>query len=292
MDLDNIVPTVITLVVIGFAIAISILVAVGVQDGTLQISSENTTESFVMLANGSTQQLTTVEEGVTSSSATAHNNSWLEFDGVNDVVKISDSINANLSNGYTISLWINAKSSNITGGDGIYLHFLNKTGSRPDYLIGIRDVSGVAQIKFRSIINGSGCDDTATSKGFAKNNREWIYVTGVFNGTTNKLYINSLLNDTDNLPDYCTQLISETISDNLNIGIGGRYTEASYVEGSIEEVRIYNKSLTDSEISEIYNSGRIANSSLPSTGLVAWYSFNEATGNVVYDKSGNNNHGS
>ena len=73
--------------------------------------------------------------------------------------------------------------------------------------------------------------------------------------------------------------------------MGSSSTPNAFFNGSIDELRVYNQTLIQSQISEIYNSGRIANSSLPSDGLVLWYSFDEGTGTTIYDKSGNGNHG-
>ena len=49
-----------------------------------------------------------------------------------------------------------------------------------------------------------------------------------------------------------------------------------------DEVRAYNRTLTDVEISEIYASGRTPNSSLPTTGLVLWLPLNENSGTTVH----------
>ena len=79
----------------------------------------------------------------------------------------------------------------------------------------------------------------------------------------------------------------EKTNDDFNIG---RHSP-DYFNGGIDEVRIYNRSLSSLEVSEIYNSGRIANSSLPSNGLVLWYAFDENSDTTVHDLSGNGNDG-
>ena len=53
-------------------------------------------------------------------------------------------------------------------------------------------------------------------------------------------------------------------------------------KGYGDEIRWYNRSLSQSEITQIYNSGRKANSSLPTTGLVLWLPLNEGTGTDVH----------
>ena len=112
MNLDNAPSIVLSLVVIGFVIAMSILVAVGVQDGISHTIEVDATETFLMLEDGSTQQLVGVGDGITSISATRLNQTWLDFDGVDDFVDVPHNalqLGTNLSNGFTISAWINPK---------------------------------------------------------------------------------------------------------------------------------------------------------------------------------------
>jgi len=54
---------------------------------------------------------------------------------------------------------------------------------------------------------------------------------------------------------------------------------------SMDELRLYNRSLTQQEITNVYGSGRITNSSLPNDGLVLWQPINENTGTTTYDIS-------
>jgi hypothetical protein len=62
----------------------------------------------------------------------------------------------------------------------------------------------------------------------------------------------------------------------------------------MDEVRMYNRTISQDEINQIYNSGRIANSSLNSTGLVLWLKANEINNNLTiidssnYANNGNN----
>jgi hypothetical protein len=85
---------------------------------------------------------------------------------------------------------------------------------------------------------------------------------------------------------------STTNSDGPNINltgltIGKAFTN-SFHRGSIDEFMIFNRRLSTEEIQTIYNAGRAANlSSLGISGLYAYYSFNEGSGDKVYDLSEN-----
>jgi hypothetical protein len=66
-----------------------------------------------------------------------------------------------------------------------------------------------------------------------------------------------------------------------------------YFNGSIDEVLIFNRSLSSDEISQLYNSGNglYANTSIApfNDGLVAGWHFDEGTGTTAYDITGRNN---
>ena len=55
-----------------------------------------------------------------------------------------------------------------------------------------------------------------------------------------------------------------------------------YFIGSIDELRIFDRTLTPVEIEEDYS---IMGHYPDRDGIIAWYSFDEAAGNVVYDNS-------
>ena len=68
------------------------------------VSSENQT-----ILSASTETLSPIGEGVTTSSASVYNQTWLEFDGVDDIVHIDES--TNFSNPFSVAFWINSNSN-------------------------------------------------------------------------------------------------------------------------------------------------------------------------------------
>jgi PKD repeat protein len=69
------------------------------------------------------------------------------------------------------------------------------------------------------------------------------------------------------------------------IGSHGNTAEFKNFKGVIDEVRIYNRTLSTAEISAHYNSG-IGQYGRPEVGLVAGWHFDESSGTVVHDYSG------
>lgn len=227
-----------------------------------------------ILANNSAI-LSPIGEGITSSSGTSANDSWLEFDGVNDGVVAQSSDSLNITQNITISLWVNLATTNQISNS----YALRVEGDS----YGIQTSSGGAQAIF--IIQNSSLDYTLTSaNGVNLTVGEWTHLVGRYDGTELAMFINGVKNNTKS---YAGDIESVT-----NLNIGSEAVSSGFYSGAIDEARIYNQTLTDSQITEIYNSGRQPNSSLPSEGLVLWYSFNEGPGSTtVYDKSGNSNDG-
>jgi hypothetical protein len=122
---------------------------------------------------------------------------------------------------------------------------------------------------------------------------EWTHVAFVRNSlTTAQLYINGVRTDEFTFVNPGTIPVNK-----LNIGVRERANLDGYFNGSMDEVRIWNRSLCQSEI---VNNGDSANGelSLPQQGLLAYYQFNQgylqannATENILQDASGNNRTG-
>ncbi len=76
---------------------------------------------------------------------------------------------------------------------------------------------------------------------------EWLHITGTYDGTSARIYLNGNLVDTHNL----TGVISGS-----QLAAFGRDGAAAfaYFEGAIDEVKIYNRALSASEIRQMYQS--------------------------------------
>jgi len=110
MELEDIYPAVLTIVIIGIVLGIGLFMlnktieAIGYDAASF--------DEDILADNNSAQTLSVTPYSL---SASAINNSWLSFDGVNDYVFIDD-------NSYeTISYWVNDTSNN-------WIHVVNTSG--------------------------------------------------------------------------------------------------------------------------------------------------------------------
>lgn len=207
----------------------------------------------------------------------------LSFDGADDYVQIPNPLAA--ENGFTIEYWLETAST-YTGnaGDPWYAG----TGVVDAEMPGSANDFGTA-ITGNKLAFGIGNTDITITSVSAVNTGNWLHVAATWNKVDGamKLYINGILESTGtgstdfrNAPD--------------NIKIGTMQTMGSRFNGKIDELRIWNRALCQTELQYNMNSQL----RLPQHGLVAYYPFNQGiafgenpTETSLIDSSGNSNNG-
>ncbi len=106
---------------------------------------------------------------------------------------------------------------------------------------------------------------------------QWYHIAGIRKASgSSDLYVDGQLRASDNSP----VTTPSTSSDPLTFGYAGFH---QYLRGQIDEVKIWNIARTQSEIqSGLYN--KLVGDE---QGLVGYWDFNEGTGNIAYDRTGN-----
>ncbi len=135
--------------------------------------------------------------------------------------------------------------------------------------IGIRDVDGIVGYS----ING---DDLATVSTIRDG--KWHNIVLTYDGITTRLYMDGTFESSKNM------LPSNTLGNTLFVGKNHRGFIEEYNVGKIDDIRIYNRALSDCEIQYLYHENGWG---FVSNGLVAYYPFN---GNAN-DESGNGHNG-
>ncbi|MBP9084178.1 MAG: T9SS type A sorting domain-containing protein [Bacteroidia bacterium] len=176
-------------------------------------------------------------------------------------ISLTNSINLNLETGFTINAWIIYK-----GGRQRLIVDKHICGTPNGFAFHI-DWDGQIAI----YLANSGWSIVKTNDTFIEDN--WYMVTASYDAGTGiaKVYVDGELGGSGSVTynNFSTYPISigETYQNNCIPG---------NMDSAIDEVKIYNRSLSDAEILEEYNSSN--------TDLIAYYPFNEN----VNDESGNN----
>ena len=166
-------------------------------------------------------------------------NNSVYFDGVNDYLQgNSHSIAAN---NFTISQWYFVNSSEAN----VYMTFPSITNVPTPGGFGLGGSGSTHDVWFSVGNPGWGAHNPPIA---TMNNKEWIHVVGTYGDDNASIYINGVYNgSTDAMP-------SDPYSGG-NLYMGTRGDKYNYFNGSIDEVGIWNRVLTPSEISDLYNSG-------------------------------------
>lgn len=112
----------------------------------------------------------------------------------------------------------------------------------------------------------------------------WINIVGKINETSTAIYKNGVMRDTD---IYVGKIELNASSANITIGSDGDSKTGKW-DGSLDNIMIYNRSLTDDEIAAIYASGR-SGSPVSTIGLVGYWKINESSGLNLIDSISYNN---
>jgi len=211
--------------------------------------------------------------------------SWLNFPG-NAYVEIVDSpILDFYQNNFTISLWIFP----INISNNVLPRLIEK---RSGYIaiMGNSSNSRYSKIAFE-LANTTGINTVEFWSNRTIQLNTWQNVVLVYSGKDAKWYINGIDVGIKKLEINGPWEGTSKSTSGYNMFIARRRSDLlRNFNGNIDEIRIYNRALSNEEINFIYNSGRFA-ISLPINGLIAWYQLDEGSGSIISDSSQYSNYG-
>jgi hypothetical protein len=184
----------------------------------------------------------------------------LTVNSLNDVVSIPSTQNLKLST-FSVSTWFKTTSN---FGDTSFM--VNKGGQGTDSS-GNNMNYGIWMTSSEKVQGGfetsSGSDRYVTSPG-SYNNGQWHHGVVTFDGSILRLYVDGVQVATSSTPGT-----PETVGNHpLKIGANSRIADDLFT-GSLDEVGIWNRALTTTEITNLMNNGVFA-----TNGLVYTNSFN------------------
>ncbi|MBL7738685.1 MAG: DUF4082 domain-containing protein, partial [Chitinophagaceae bacterium] len=187
------------------------------------------------------------------------------FDGTNDFVNISDANSLDLTSGMTMEAWV--YPSNLTGFKTVICK--DRTASSYTYTLAANNnTTNVNNQRPSSRIRTGTTNRTVTGTSKLTLNT-WTHLASTYDGTTFRLYVNgvqvSSLAATGNIA---------VTTDPLRIG-GTTALAAQYFAGLIDEVRIYNRALSQAEIQADMNIPVTPDVTAPAVSITA-----PAAGNV------------
>jgi hypothetical protein len=221
------------------------------------------------------------------------NGTSLLFDGINDYVNITGTVGLNMKNNkssFSILAWVNPATNNMNIGNimargyevaplqGFYRTGLSIIYNQTLFYLGSNNVSGSTCPFF---VFGWYYLLSDTSKINITAN-QWYFIASVYNGTDMLIYINGVLNTN------CTAKI-DTPANYGTWRIGADYNTntkfENFFNGTIDEVRYFNTTVSAKNITDFYNDYIILANSVGAWLMV------ERSGTTILDYNFNGNNG-
>jgi len=189
-------------------------------------------------------------------------NSAYIFDGVDDYM--TSVINLSTNQPFSLSVWVYWNGAN-AGFQEILSWWNSAQGQSPYLGTGLNS----SEIRFGDTWNATGINMPVN---------RWVHLGAVYDGNTSSLYLDGVFAAISG-----SGLNYDFTNGSLEIGKQAQFTE--YWDGKIDDIRIYNRTLSATEIDQLFTEGGWSTLNI---GLVADYPIN---GNAN-DESGNLRHGS
>jgi hypothetical protein len=192
-------------------------------------------------------------------SFTYSQNQILSLDGDADYAFANDDTSFSVTDAVTVAAWVKINSNGTTSS-------IARKGATQTPAYSLNKVSGdrfTFWIALGSWVN-SGYSSTIATIG------EWYHVAGVYDGSEIKIYVNG---DLEASNSYSGAI--PTTTDNFYIGVDAT-TWVEYFNGSVEELSVWSKALTEAQIQTVMNDSlSAAYYQTNDSGLVAYWKFNE-----------------
>lgn len=133
--------------------------------------------------------------------------------------------------------------------------------------------AGLANNKLQFVVSINNAQQKLASA-TALNANTWYHVAATYDGSNMKIYINGVLD--------ATKAQTGSVNSTGAFNVGYLYNTSRNFNGKVDEVRVWRRALSQTEISQ-----NMCNVSVPATSLAAYWKFNEGSGSSVQDTSGN-----
>jgi hypothetical protein len=173
-------------------------------------------------------------------------NSAYYFNGINNYIEVMDHPSLNPAN-ITLAAWVKAEISSSHTPD-IIRKSTYSNASNEQYILRLNtDTDAQFQIKANTTCN-AGAPWTACIAPQTVALNEWVFMVGTFDSTALKLYVNGVLVYTTTIPQ------APLISCGSNLRIGTAWNNyPNYFKGAMDNLRIYDRALNQSEITALFN---------------------------------------
>ncbi len=196
----------------------------------------------------------------------------LSFDGVDDYVDCGTNPELNITGDITVEAWIY-----LNGPLTIFERIIEKDWATSYFLGGKYGLNGLA---FSMDANNSSANVVETASNVLSQN-VWIHVAGTWDGATLRIFING--------EEAASKPWSVTVDGSTNSTKLGKFygPDNNFFKGYMDEVRIWSEARTAQQLRD--NMYKELDNPASEANLVAYYGFDEGSGQTSSDLSANSN---
>ena len=206
----------------------------------------------------------------------------LDFGGGDEYVVVAESSSLKITQAVTLAAWVRRTDASAyavpvskRSGSG---------GSQLQYqLTWVRNNEGAHNDKIRLDITAAGSIRTVNSDSAYSQTNEWHHLAATYDRSNMRVYFDGVLAGTAAQTNEITDFTN-------NVFIGQDNEQApglpSYSKAAMDDVRIYSRALTATEVAALYNSGAVKQKVATDLGLVGYWSLDDASGTKATDSSG------
>lgn len=204
-------------------------------------SNDSSTNGFHGTASGGVN-LSLKHGGVFNTSA--------DFDGVDDYIDVGNSSVLQLTNQVTLSGWVNLNSD---GNNHMIVSKYDSAGNREGYYLMVAS-SGIVRFVYDTDDNSSYLAVEGVSSVL---DGDWHHIAATFNADTDEIvvYVDGQSDGSQNTS------ISNLGIGSQNLYIGSFQGTGHFANGSIDEVGVWSRALTEAEIADLYERTIVVDSS-------------------------------
>jgi hypothetical protein len=189
----------------------------------------------------------TVNGATLSTDRFGNNNKAYSFNGANNYISLNNITSFNNAKNFSVSVW--AKILNLNSANDVAQYIISRgrdiiPGS---FLIAFGQQTSPYTNKFATGLNGNGgVQPPSITESIPQAN--WHHLTTTFDGSSIKFYIDGIL--------VGTSSYTQELSISSDITLIGKHVVPGFsyfVNGKIDDIRIYNRALTQEEITYLYN---------------------------------------
>ena len=183
------------------------------------------------------------------------------FDGTNDYVLCGDDTSLDITDDITMMAWVKPASAGQTS------HIIGRDdGTNRNYVL---HINGSNKFQFDFYVGNSAQSVTSTTADTAG---IWVHLACTRHKASGKniIYVNGVAEDTD------TDSTAAIDNDDVQFSIGARDDASSDFRGSIKNVAIWNRAITDTEVQNVMYKSYEEVSGRLLTGMVSWWALEES----------------